>query len=431
MLYSGRLIAATEVERMVVQSLRVLATAFAATLLISSTTASCDSEMNTQASEWTILIYLDGDNDLDIYSEMDIEEMMSVGSTDKVRVLVLWDRFDLPVYLYEVHSEGLEVIPGLTVNGIDLNGEEVHMGNPLILEAFVDFGTDMYPSEHLMVILWDHGDPLYGVCWDDHWKPPWRPSPPLSYENIGGSILGHDVDVLAFDSCSAGMADIAYLYGQMNACEGLGLGYMVASEIYVPVYGFPYDRMLQQMNLVADDSEVSEVACMIVEEYADSYAAGSPGNGGNTASLSAIDPSALFTSVSVIEDLTELLRTRLEADYEKYVALISDARGDANLIWGVPSSWGFIDFPEFVNGLTRTPSDKELRLSAETVLSMLQTDVILCVGNAEAAESGGANGLGIWFPRLWDPWPEFYLQYFFDFVEDSGWIEFLHAYWSA
>lgn len=419
-----------EVARMMVRSLRVIVSAFVVTLLISSATAICGADTDTQITEWTVLVYLDGDNNLDMYSEMDVEEMMSVGSTEKVKVLVLWDRFDAPVYLYEACSDGLEEISGLTVDGIALNGEEVHMGNPLIFNAFVDFGITKYPSEHLMVVLWDHGDPLNGVCWDDHFDWYWFPwQGCLSYDDVGDALLGHDVDVLAFDSCSAGMADIAYLYGQMNAYEDLRVDYVVASEIYVPVYGFPYDRILLQMNLMTDSSEASAVAAMMVEEYADSYSAESSENGGNTANLAVIDPNAMFNSMDAIRDLTSLLQTRLEVDYEAYKTLISEARGDANLIWGVPSSYGFIDFPKFVQGLTKTPGDKELRLSAKTVLSALQTDVVLCVGNADAAESGGAMGLGIWFPPTYDSWPAFYLQYFFDFGEDSGWLDFLYAFW--
>ncbi len=412
--------------------MRVIVSAFVVTLLVSSATAICEADTDTDVAEWTVLIYLDGDNNLDEVSAMDIEEMMTVGSTDKVKVLVLWDRFDLPVYLYEVHSGGLEVISGLTVNGIDLNGEEVHMGERLILEAFVDFGVTTYPSEHLMVVLWDHGNPLYGVCWDDHFESPWLPYHGcLSYDDVGDALLGHDVDVLAFDSCSGGMAEIAYLYGQMNAYEDLRVDYILASEIFVPLNGYPYDRILLQMNLMAASSEVVEIATMIAEEYADSYSAESPENGGNTANLAVISPSGLFDSLETIGDLAALLQTRLETDYTTYKPLISEARGDANLIWGVAGDYGFVDFPMFVQGLTKTSGDKELRTAAKTVLSALQTDVVLYVGNADAAESGSAMGLGVWIPPTYvhHEWPALYLQWFFDFGEDSGWSDFLNAYW--
>jgi len=416
---------------MMVRSLRVIVTAFVVTLLVSSTTAICEADTDTDVAEWTVLIYLDGDNNLDEVSAMDIEEMMTVESTDKVKVLVLWDRFDLPVYLYEVHSDWLEVISGLTVNGIDLNGEEVHMGNLAILEAFVDFGVTKYPSEHLMVVLWDHGNPLYGVCWDDHFEWPWYPSWCLSYDDVGIALLGHDVDVLAFDSCSGGMAEIAYLYGQMNAYADLRVDYIVASEIFVPLDGYPYDRILLQMNLMATSSETVEIATMMAKEYADSYSAKSSGNGGNTANLAVISPSGLFDSLETIEDLAALLQTRLEADYTTYKPLISEARGDANLIWGVAGDYGFVDFPMFVKGLTNMPGDKELRTAAKTTLTTLQTDVVLYVGNADAAESGSAMGLGVWLPPTYinNENSAFYLEWFFDFGRDSGWSNFLNAYW--
>jgi hypothetical protein len=402
--------------------------------MVSSVAAVCSAGTDAQVAEWTVLVYLDGDNNLDKYSVTDVEEMMGVGSTEKVKVLVLWDRLDAPVYLYEVHPDGLDVISGLTVNDIELNGEEVHMANPAILDAFVDFGTAMYPSEHLMVVLWDHGSPLYGVCRDDHFDYPWYPFQSyLSYEDVGYALMGHEVDVLAFDSCSGGMAEIAYLYGQMGAYQGLEVDHIVASEIYVPAFGYPYDRILLQMNSMPVYSEVVDVATMIAEEYADSYIAGSPGNGGNTASLSVISPGGMFDSIDAVKDLTALLQTRLETDYDTYKPLISEARGDANLIWGVAGDYGFVDFPMFLKGLSKTPGDKELRASANALLTTLQTEVVLYVGNADAAESGTAMGLGVLFPPTYvnNEYPVIYMEVFFDFGRESGWLDFTEAYWST
>ncbi|MDH3366112.1 MAG: clostripain-related cysteine peptidase [Thermoplasmata archaeon] len=419
-----------------VQYHRVLASAFVTVCLISSATALCCAEADSQIAEWTVLIYLDGDNNLDEYSEMDIEEMMGVGSTDKVRVLVLWDRYDQPVYLYEVRSTGLEVISGLSAkpphaeDPIELNGQEVNMGDWRILEAFVDFGIEKYPSEHLMVILWDHGSPLFGVCWDDHYDWPWWPIPfSISYDDVGTSLSGHHVDVLAFDSCSAGMAEVAYKFGQMNACGDLSVDYMLASELYVPVFGYPYDRMLLQMNSLPETTDVPDVAAVIAAEYADSYSAESPENGGNTANLAVISPSGMVESVDAVSDLAALLQSRLESDYATYKPLISDARGEANLIWGVPSDYGFIDLPMFLQGLSKMPRDREVRSCAENALTSLQSEAVLYVGNADAAESGSAMGLGVWLPPtiIHYEWVAFQLWYDFDFGEDTGWLDFAYA----
>lgn len=420
-----------------VQYFRVLASAFVMVCLVSSATSVCHAEADSQITEWTVLIYLDGDNNLDEYSETDVEEMMSVGSSDKVRVLVLWDRYDEPVYLYEAHSTGLKVIPGLSVkppsseDPIELNGQEVHMADWRILEAFVDFGTEMYPSEHLMVILWDHGSPLFGVCWDDHFEYPWFPVMfAMEYDYVGMALSGHHVDVLAFDSCSGGMAEVAYLFGKMNAYDGLSVDYMLASELYVPVYGYPYDRMLLQMNSLPETTEVSEVAAVIAAEYADSYAAGSPGNGGNTANLAVISPSGMFECSGVVKDLAALLQSRLESDYATYKPLISAARGDANLIWGVAGDYGFIDLPMFLQGLTKIPGDRELRSCAKTALTTLQSEIVPYVGNADAADSGSAMGLGVWLPSttVHNEYTALYLWILFDFGEDTGWLDFVFAF---
>lgn len=397
-----------------------------------SVTGASAAETDEEFADWTVLVYLDGDNSLDQYGETDIEEMLIADFTEDVRVLVLWDRYELPAYLYEVRPGSLEVVHGLEVDGIDLNGEEIWMANPDILDAFVDFGTAMYPSEHLMVIPWDHGDPIFGICEDAHFEYPWFPYQfSLSYDDVGSCLIGHEVDVLAFDTCSAGMAEIAYQYGMMNELGGLSVDYIVGSEIYVPGFGFPYDDILTQMSLMADTSDALGIACMVVEEYAESYLAGTPNNGGTTACLSVIDPDAMYEACGVIRQLTQLLASRLQSDYETYKAIISEARGDANLVWGVPSSYGFVDFPRFVEGLTKAPGDKELRTVAKDVLTVLQTEVVLCFGGADAAESGGAMGLGTCFPPTYEEFVVFFLRYFFAFGGDTGWLDFLNAFWDT
>src|SRR5512136_2047033 len=120
-------------------------------------------------AEWTIMVYLDGDNDLDSFSALDIEELKTVGSTSKVNVVVLWDRYAAPAYVYKVNLNGLTLMTGMKVNGADVNGQEVYMADWHVLEAFVDFGKASLPANHYMVDVWDHCD-AYGLCCaDDHW----------------------------------------------------------------------------------------------------------------------------------------------------------------------------------------------------------------------------------------------------------------------
>ena len=41
--------------------------------------------------EWTFMVFLNGDNNLDSYGTLDMEEMQKVGSTNQVNIVVLRD----------------------------------------------------------------------------------------------------------------------------------------------------------------------------------------------------------------------------------------------------------------------------------------------------------------------------------------------------
>ena len=44
--------------------------------------------------EWTYLVFMNGNNNLDSYGAMDINELESIGSTDKINVVVQWASLD-------------------------------------------------------------------------------------------------------------------------------------------------------------------------------------------------------------------------------------------------------------------------------------------------------------------------------------------------
>ena len=48
------------------------------------------------SAEWTFMVYLDGDNDLELAAINDFLEMASVGSDSDVKILVLFDRHPWP-----------------------------------------------------------------------------------------------------------------------------------------------------------------------------------------------------------------------------------------------------------------------------------------------------------------------------------------------
>jgi len=134
-------------------------------------------------AEWTIMVYMDGDNNLEPFAIDDFLEIAEVGSTDEVNIVVQLDR---------IHStEGWDDIrfgdwadckrfyvekdmEPVSDNAVQHLGE-IDMASPDELTDFISWATATYQAEKYMLVLWNHGDgwrerklaPFRGVIWDD------------------------------------------------------------------------------------------------------------------------------------------------------------------------------------------------------------------------------------------------------------------------
>ena len=75
-------------------------------------------------ADWTVMVYLDGDNNLETYGLMDLAEMEAVGSVDGVNVVVLMDTYSLleGTHWYVMDSPGsghVELVDGEYVSHCD------------------------------------------------------------------------------------------------------------------------------------------------------------------------------------------------------------------------------------------------------------------------------------------------------------------------
>lgn len=368
-------------------------------------------------ASWTVMVYLDGDNNLDPDAHVDMGEMAAVGSTSAVNVVVLLDEFDGPANLLRVTAGGSQ-----SVSNFLLNGVEADMGDGNTLAVFVDFVVAKFPADHYLLDLWDHGDDFRGFAWDDH------PNADnslgedfMTHTEIVNALSGHHFDILAFDGCVMSNLEVSYEY----AARGLAIDYLVASEIYIPNQGFAYDGLLAP--LVANPSmNALTLSKTIVDSYLAYY-----GDGGWQVGLSVLKMSSVPGLVSAVGDLTDAL----QADMSIYRECIGDARGKAHLGWSMTGWESFVDFPTWVTAL-------EACLGPSSDLSPLFDGVnaqlaatVLYVRNAHALDVKGAGGLGVFFPgsagsfenNAW--WHgEYFLATQF---ASQGWYDFLTVYWGS
>jgi hypothetical protein len=61
--------------------------------ILSQITIVASGDASSSLKDWTFMVYIVGDNDLDPYVNSDLYEMMSVGSTSRVNIIALVDLY--------------------------------------------------------------------------------------------------------------------------------------------------------------------------------------------------------------------------------------------------------------------------------------------------------------------------------------------------
>ena len=159
---------------------------------------------NPSQSNWTIIHYIDGDNNLDSYYAPS-----SSGSDANVDVLALDDgASDGDTHAYHIFSGANVEIPLSNIHPSWTN--EVNMGDPYTLINFSRYCIDNFPSDHYLIIPQDHGSAWKGCCRDDNSLEDNLNISDLktAFSNIA-AYIGHNIDVVLFNDCLMSSMDIA------------------------------------------------------------------------------------------------------------------------------------------------------------------------------------------------------------------------------
>jgi hypothetical protein len=109
-------------------------------------------------ADWTILVYIAGDNDLDHFGRADLFEMKKVGSSNHLHFIAQRDTATpgAPTCRYRLRHGTLLEEDVVTELG------ETNTGDPAVLQDFLEWGLTTYPAKRSMAVLWNHGS-----GWDD------------------------------------------------------------------------------------------------------------------------------------------------------------------------------------------------------------------------------------------------------------------------
>lgn len=359
--------------------------------------------------QWTLMVYICADNDLETSGLVDVNEMERVGSSDQVNVVTMLDR--IPDYdnadgdwtearTYYVQRDACEYV----INSPQVRtAAEANMSSPEELGAFVDWAKTSYPASKYALIVWDHGSgPLYGsniggICFDE--------SSGNSYMDIVAlrdclAPASRHVDLLGIDACLMGSLEVYY---ELQAVADV----LVGSELSVPGYGFMYDAIMEYLN--ANPAATAE---QLGAEIVDSFFTNFP-RCGTEVSLAAVRTSTLPALATAVNALSQ----DIMFGGATILPHVATARDRATHVDTDP----FLDLYDFCEELRATTTNATIQAAATAVQAQVNATII-----AEANSEGlpGLHGIDVYFPWVAADYKPRYGNY--SLAASTLWDELIH-----
>jgi hypothetical protein len=354
-------------------------------------------------ANWTIMVYLDADNNLESAGIDDFLEMSSVGSQNGVNLVVQMDRIPGESDEYDDWTGTKRFLIGRddlpSSNPIQDMGEQ-NMGNPAVLQDFIEWAVTSYPAQHYALVIWNHGngwrimrEKMARMAAEKKIASNEVLIKAVASDDTDGDILymrevqdalnsarqnleartgsGVKFDVLGFDACLMGMVEVAYAIRD-NA------NYMVGSEETEPGDGWPYNTILT--DLINNPAMTpADLARLIVVKYGNSY------NSGVT--QAAFDISKLQSLAWKIDTFTLTATTSWSA--------LKSARLAAKQYHSCSySCWG-TDLWDFADEVYNSSAIQTIKAAASAVKIAVDEFVI---EEYHSTNMSGSHGIAIYFP---------------------------------
>jgi hypothetical protein len=358
--------------------------------------------------EWTLLIFLNGNNNLDDFGTTNLKQMETVGSTDQVNVVVEWASESAKNTRRLLVQKSTD--PSNVTSPILQTMPTIDMGDYKNLIDFIQWGVQNYPAKHYMVDIWDHGGGWHARSAHIH---------PLniSYDELSGNsittvqlgqaldaaaqVMGHKVDVYGSDACLMAMAEVAY-----EVSDSVQI--FVGSEETEPGRGWPYDTFLQHWTAKPTIS-AADLGKTLADDYVQSYVT----QGDGEVTMSAVDlgqVQGLAQSISALGGLIAKLSP-------------TDAKA-LNTAGGSAQAFANPDYVDLGDFLVQATAARIGGISGDAVNTVKQAMGSYVLDNKFTQQYTKVQGISLWIPLD----NSTYTQYLSDY-QATKWDAATH--WSA
>lgn len=376
---------------------------------------------SSDTADWTVLVYLDGDNDLEQSAIDDFAEMSSVGSNDRLNIIVQFDRIESDED-WDDRSNGnwtgvkrfrieQRKKPSKTSQIADLG--ELNMGSPRTLVDFVTWGVETYPAEHYALIFWDHGASWPGIASDDTSDGDMLTLPELTRAlgEIREQTGVQQIDLLGFDACLMGQIDVLQAVAPFGQVA-------IGSADLEPGEGWAWNAWLRDL-VREPDLDAVALAPSIIDSFTAFYEAEED----PSVTLAAFDLSEI---AQMTDQLDTLATAMIETMPDSYSA-IGEARAYAAEYAAGDTDISAIDLGYFAESLIDAGAEERVSDAARALSRTIQRARIAHGAGADHPES---TGISVYFPWKKKHYDASYLKSS-PLTKVTQWDEFLQAFYSA
>lgn len=339
---------------------------------------------------WTFLVYMAAANDLNDFVDQDMAEMMKIGSNNNVNIVVYQT---LQRNYMPKETKFFYVNKGSVTEVVQIAPQD--SGDVHTLMQALQLTITLFPSDHIVVVLWDHGSgplnrsfasAIKGICYD------YETNNYLTDRDCHDAFSwaqtnlrnGKKFDIIACDACLMAGLEMAYTFA---GCAD----YFVASQETIPGDGYQYSRVLD--DFLVGTPTPRNFAINMISAYQDTYARI------EDVTLSAIDLSLINTCVrnanAMAQLLTNALKSKQKVTVKKYInkAVQSSLRFDDGIYVDLGNVCSYLS--QYVSKMGLSTADAQ---SLTAAIQAVNTALTKCVIAKSASLSyKAATGLSIYF----------------------------------
>lgn len=339
---------------------------------------------NTEAdpAEWTVLVYMDADEQFEAAAIADINEMEQHAGAPGLNIAVQIGRstgmaIDLggadEARRYQLRQDGN---PNVIRAALAENLGRIDMASEASLADFVRWGVSTYPAQRYALVLWGRGGGWRGLLGDSHGE-----AAPLSMAQlqraIGNGLTDSELDrfqILALDAALA--ADIHALAPLTSVADVL-----VASPSVTAMGSWPYDHLVDLWGQMS-----TEDGRAVAIGMANTIAQANP-----TLPIAALDSQRLPNVLEATDALAALIAAETDAHLNTLTNALAHSRTNhTNLPNLVGAEVATVNLYRFAQALVQHSPDAAVIDAAQTVLEALDAGLI--------ASTGALAGPNVYFP---------------------------------